>query len=518
MPNKYWKQFKSGSDIRGIASGDTRKINLTNGVVEKIALSFAVWISNNTWTEYNDMTIAIGNDSRISSIRLKTAIITALTSIGIRVYDCSLTSTPAMLMAVSSLTCTASLQITASHHPVDRNGIKFFTKSGPLSAENIDEILNIAQSNDFPPISYKIGEVKSINIMNYYCEKIRNIITSSIDSTEDTEFPLKGLKIAVDAGNGAGGFFVKDILNPLGADTSGSVFLEPDGNFPNHIPNPEDQSAIAALSNAVLESKSDIGIIFDTDVDRVGIVDRNGQMINKNKLIAFTSAIILEDNPGATIVTDSVTSDNLHEYIQSLGGVQFRYKRGYRNVIEYAQRMNESGVNCPLAIESSGHAALKENSFIDDGAYLAAKIIAKYVKMKSQNISIDDMLKGFVDAKEQIEIRITINDSKVISSSRKVLTSFKKYISEIKSSQLEKNNFEGVRATFKARWQEGWCILRKSVHDPVLVLNIESYVNNGAMAILNSLIPFFEKFQFIEMDEINAQIEKFKDEISTDEV
>lgn len=512
MPNTYWKQFKSGSDIRGIASGDPQKINLTNDVIEKIAVSFAVWIANKTWTEYRDMTIAVGNDPRASSMRLKTAVTNALTSIGVKIYDCSLTSTPAMLMAVSSLTCTASLQITASHQPADRNGIKFFTSEGSLSAKNIDEILEIAQSGDFPPISYKMGEVKPINVMNYYCEKIKNVITENLEGGSNKKFPLQGLKIAVDAGNGSGGFFANDILKPLGADVSGSIFLNPDGNFPNHMPNPEDESAIKALSEAVIKSKSDIGIIFDTDVDRVGIVDCHGQMINRNKLIAFTSAMVLEKNPGATIVTDSVTSDKLSEYIQDLGGTQFRYKRGYRNVIEYAQQMNASGINCPLAIESSGHAALRENNFVDDGAYLAAKVIANYVKMKKENVTIDDVLKNFVDAKEQIEIRITINDSRIVSSSRHVLTGFKRYIDEIKSSHLAKNNLEGVRASFKARWQEGWCILRKSVHDPVLVLNIESYVHHGAISILNSLLPFFERFQFIDMDEIKSQIHKIESE------
>lgn len=508
MPNKYWKQFKSGSDIRGIASDSihNEKINLTNEAVEKISLAFAVWIANKTWIEYNAMTIAIGNDPRLSSIRIKTAIINSLMSIGVKIYDCSLTSTPAMLMAVSSLTCTASLQITASHHPANRNGIKFFTKNGSLSSQNIDEILDIAQSGDFPPISYNVGNVKSINMMNYYCEKIKNLILEDTTYVNKSSKPLKGLKIAVNAGNGAGGFFVRDILIPLGADTSGSIFLKPDGTFPNHVPNPENDIAIKALSKAVKNSNSDIGIIFDTDVDRVAIVDSSGNVINRDKLIALTSAIILEESPGTTIVTDSVTSDKLNEFINSLGGIQFRYKRGYKNIIDYAKKLNSVGTNCSLAIESSGHAALKENNFIDDGAYLAAKIISKYVKLKSQKISFTDLLKDFKEAKEYLEIRLTIHDTKAITLSRKVITQLKSYAPEIKACYVEPKNLEGVRLTFKARWQEGWCILRKSIHDPLLVLNIESYVNNGAISILNSLIPFLEKFEFLDVKEINNQV------------
>lgn len=508
MPNKYWKQFKSGSDIRGIASDSLHSgnITLTNEVVEKIAISFAVWIANKTWTKYSEMTIAVGHDPRVSSMRIKTAMINALRSIGVKIYDCALTSTPAMLMAVSSLTCTASFQITASHHPADRNGVKFFTTDGALSSKDIDEILDIAQGEDFPSISYKIGSVKPINMMHYYCDSVKNIICEDTKSINPSDKPLEGLKIAVDAGNGSGGFFVKDILAPLGADTKGSIFLKPDGTFPNHVPNPESNIAIEALSKAVKDSKSDIGIIFDTDVDRVAVVDSKGKAINRNKLIALTSAIILEKNPGATIVTDSVTSDKLKEFIDSLGGIQFRYKRGYKNIIDYAKKLNSSGVDCPLAIESSGHAALRENKFVDDGAYLAAKIIAKYIELKSKGITLDELLKDFKDSKEHIEIRITINDTKIISSSRKVITHLKTYSSEIKACQVEPKNLEGTRLNFKARWQEGWCILRQSVHDPSLVLNIESYVNNGAMSILNSLIPFFEKFEFLDIKEINEQM------------
>ena len=522
MPNR-WKHLKSGSDIRGVAFEEEGKIELNNEVVQKIGLAFAVWIFKNKHIDYINMTIAIGNDPRLSSMRIKTSLISALTSIGIKIYDCSLTSTPAIAMAVSSLTCTASIQITASHHPKDKNGFKFFTKNGPLSSSDIEEILTIAQSGKFPSIAGKIGEVKPINILNYYCNKIKNVIKNSIngklnseDDHENDKFeipsestPLKGLKVTVDASNGCGGFFVKNILNELGADTGSSIFLEPDGNFPNHLPNPEDPMAIAALSKAVIKAKTDLGIIFDTDVDRVAFVDSNGKIINKSKLIAFVSFIILDENPGATIVTDSVASNKLTEYIKSLGGVHLRYKRGYRNVIEYAQKINKAGINCPLAIETSGHAALRENNFIDDGAYLAAKIIAKLITLKEKNISIDKITEGFVNAKEQIEIRITIHDPRVISSSRKVLTYLKEHIKSIKACELE-NSIEGVRINFKARWQEGWCILRKSVHDPSLVLNIESYVNNGALSILHSLIPFFEKFQFIEIDEIKKQVENLK--------
>jgi phosphomannomutase len=146
----------------------------------------------------------------------------------------------------------------------------------------------------------------------------------SLQHPENHDKPLAGMHILVDAGNGAGGFFATQVLEPLGADISGSQFLEPDGSFPNHIPNPEDPEAMAATIAAVQENGADIGIVFDTDVDRSGLVDRNGMAINKNKLIALMSAVTLRKFPGSTIVTDSVTSTGLTKFIEGLGGQHFR--------------------------------------------------------------------------------------------------------------------------------------------------------------------------------------------------
>lgn len=189
------------------------------------------------------------------------------------------------------------------------------------------------------------------------------------------------MKIIVDAGNGSGGFYAEKVLKNLGADVEGSQFLDPDGMFPNHIPNPENKEAMDSISKATVNSNADLGIIFDTDVDRAAIVDSKGMEINKNSLIALISNIVLRENPGSTIVTDSVTSIGLNEYISEHGGVHHRFKRGYKNVINEAIRLNNEGISAPLAIETSGHAALKENYFLDDGAYLVSKIIINAAKM-----------------------------------------------------------------------------------------------------------------------------------------
>lgn len=158
------------------------------------------------------------------------------------------------------------------------------------------------------------------------CEKIKKEVNA-----EDYEHPLKGFHIVVDAGNGAGGFYADKVLAALGADTSGSRYLDPDGMFPNHVPNPEDAAAMASICEAVKKNSADLGVIFDTDVDRGGAVDSKGNEINRNRLVAVAAAIALEGNDGGTVVTDSITSSGLKEFIEkNLGGKHYRYRRATR--------------------------------------------------------------------------------------------------------------------------------------------------------------------------------------------
>ncbi|MDR1627621.1 MAG: phosphomannomutase/phosphoglucomutase [Oscillospiraceae bacterium] len=505
MLNKYWKQFLSGSDIRGIATDSVKdeKINLTNEAVQKIIHGFAEWLYEKTALPCQSMVIAVGHDSRVSAFRMKTVIINSLRSLGIKVYDCSLASTPAMFASIPILSCTAAVQITASHHPSNKNGMKFFTANGGLSGLNVKEILEICQNNVSVNPPKDKGEVKTMNIMNYYCNSLIKFICKELNCSEG-DMPLKGLKIVVDAGNGVGGFFAAEILQKLGADVQGSIFLNPDGNFPNHIPNPDNKEAMKSIIKATIDAQADLGVIFDTDVDRVGFVDSKGLEISNNKLIALVSCIILKKYPGSTVVTDSVTSDKLEEFISSLGGNHFRFKRGYNNIISAAKKFNDSGVDCHLAIETSGHAAFKSNNFVDDGAYLACLVIAELMHLKKHGKTINNLLENFIDSKERTELRIKIdNSSKFEELSAKILSKLKNYYQTFKNCKIDENNLEGIRLKFNSRWQEGWCLLRKSVHDPILVLNVESYVNGGVKSIIDTIKPFFSMFEFINLKDLD---------------
>jgi len=252
------------------------------------------------------------------------------------------------------------VMMTASHLPWNRNGIKFFDADGGLEHEDITAILELASGK--VEMTADITGCKTFDLVTLYAGYLGQHIRGNVRSTAETEQPLGGLKIVVDAGNGDGGFFADKILKPLGANISGSQFLNPDGTFPNHIPNPENAEAMDAIRNAVVKNKADLGLIFDTDVDRMSAVLPDGTEVNRDAIIAMTAAILAPDYPGSTIVTDSVTSDRLTYFLEQVLHLKHhRFQRGYKNVINECKRLNAAGITSPLAMETSGHGALKDN-------------------------------------------------------------------------------------------------------------------------------------------------------------
>jgi len=275
--------------------------------------------------------------------------------------------------------------------------------------------------------------------------------------------------------------------------------LQPDGRFPNHVPNPEDPQAMKSISDAVRINHADFGIIFDTDVDRSAAVDHQGLALNRNRLIALISAIVLAEHPQTTIVTDSVTSDGLTEFIdQHLKGHHQRFKRGYKNVINEAIRLNSIGQPCWLAIETSGHAALKENYFLDDGAFLVSKLLIELAKAKLNKGSITDLIKSLQDPLDSQEFRfqITVDDFK--ANGTQLIEQLQPFVEQQTDWQPVENNYEGVRVRCLAEKEQGWFLLRLSLHDPVLALNVESNKAGGVELILQRLTQFLSSFEFLK--------------------
>ena len=493
MLNDTFKIFKSGTDIRGVASEGVEgmPINLKDEILSAMADGFILWTEKKVGKPAAELTVSVGHDCRISGEHIADIVIRRLARAGVKVYDCGLSSTPAMFMTTIDLGCDAAVQITASHHPFNRNGLKFFTRGGGLDSEDIEAILQHAQDGDEPEKAMG-GSVSPINYMDNYSAHLRDIIKREVNA-QDYEQPLSGFHIVVDAGNGAGGFYADRVLEPLGADTSGSRYLEPDGMFPNHVPNPEDKKAMESICEAVLESKADLGVIFDTDVDRGGAVDRYGKEINRNRLVALAACLALENNPGGTVVTDSITSTGLNEFIEKhLGGKHYRYRRGYKNVINKAIELKGQGISAPLAIETSGHAAMEENYYLDDGAYLCTKIIIKAAQLRQRGESLDSLLAELKEPVEEEEIRIKITDKDFRTTGQRVIDELEKFAEAQADWHIAPDNREGIRVSFDKDNGDGWFLLRLSVHDPILPLNIESDSEGGVAVIREKVMAFLK--------------------------
>lgn len=498
--DNFWAHFKSGTDIRGVAVDgiENEPLDLTDDVISAIISAFIVRLSNKSGKKANELKISIGRDSRISGPRIRNAAVDIMLNAGVTVLDCALASTPAMFMTTVCEGCDGAVQITASHHPYHRNGLKFFLPSGGYEGSDISELLEMAANGIKPPKAE--GKLIEIDFMSKYSEILKNMI---IDEVGIGEKPLNGFKIVVDAGNGVGGFYAEKVLAPLGADISGSQFLEPDGYFPNHIPNPENKEAMDAICRATVKNHADLGVIFDTDVDRAGCVAADGKEINRNRLVALASAIALETCPGGTIVTDSVTSDGLKVFIEKvLGGKHLRFKRGYKNVINESIRLNNEGIISPLAIETSGHAALKENYFLDDGAYLITKIIIKAAKLKLSGSSVDELISSLEEPLETAEIRFNIKEKDFKEYGSDVLVKLESFAKE-NGFTVADDSHEGVRISFGANDGDGWLLLRLSVHDPVMPMNIESNVIGGCVTIAKHIEKFISKFDMLDTSSYN---------------
>ena len=498
-----WLKLKSGSDIRGEAvEHDGIAVQMTDELAETVCYVFASFLGEKIGKQPANMTIAVGRDSRVSGPRLAEAAMRGLTNADCDVLDCGICTTPAMFMTTvnEQTLCDGAVMITASHLPWTRNGIKFVTREGGLTGAEIEEILKRAQNTHVPP-----RLVKKFDFLSLYCEQLKAMVRKGLDT--DVALPLLGLHVVVDAGNGAGGFYAK-LLSDLGADTSGSQFLEPDGRFPNHIPNPEDETAMGFISRAVVESGADMGVIFDADCDRAAIVDSTGKEINRNRLIALIAAILLEEHPGATFVTDSVTSSGLKTFINEWGGVHYRFKRGYRNVIDEAIRLNEEGIDCPLAIETSGHAALRENYFLDDGMYLVTRLIIEAMKRKREGLTPSSLIDELTEPVESTEIRlkITAEDFKPVGEA--VIDRVLSHTLDEHSWHLAPDNREGVRISFDLGdgVDNAWFLLRLSVHDPVLPLNVESDVEGGIKIILKQLYEVIKDCEGVDLTPLRSAI------------
>ena len=455
-----FKKLQNGSDIRGVAiqTEGGPEPNLTKETAGQITGAYIYWLSKKVQKNPVMLKVCVGQDSRISGDTLKEGVLEAISLWGAEGYDAGLSTTPAMFMAtvMPQFEFDGSIMITASHLPYERNGFKFFTAEGGTDKEDIAEILRLASRYNFIGGVYE--EMKT-NVSMMYAAYLRQMIAAGL---KDIPGYLKGMHIVVDAGNGAAGFFAKEVLGRMGADVSGSLYLEPDGTFPNHPANPENAEAMAAICKAVRDNNADLGIIFDTDGDRSAAVAPGGVPIARNEIVALAAALAAEDYPGGTVVTDSVTSNELHEFLEGkLGLKHLRYKR----------------------------------------AFLAVQIVINAARLKAQGKDIMALLEGLESPAESKEIRLKIKAEDFKKYGAGVLEDFGKWAEYSNRLEVVEPNYEGVRVNYDIDGYKGWFLLRMSLHDPVMPLNIESETPGGVEKALSAICDFMKDYKEIEIPE-----------------
>ncbi len=521
MTTVDYLELRTGASVRGIATAltENQSIALTEEVVANVAKAFCVWLISHTGKV--KVSVAIGHDARLSSPALCEAAACGILSIGYDVVVTDLSTAPSMLALLqddawqAQYPCDGAIMITGGHLPAEYNGLKFFFGDNSLTSDAVESMLSLADSyrHAEPPVP---GQRTETSYTDVYAESL----VKTIRAATQEEFPLLNKKIVVDAGNGVGGFFADKVLIPLGADTAGSQYLEPDGNFPRHVPNPENDEIMASLSQAVLTEKADLGILFSADAERIGLVDRDGSAINRSRFIALISAITLAEKPG-TVVTDSITSDGLTKFIENRGGKHHRFIRGYQNVINEAIRLNDLDEYTPLAVETSGHAAMLENDFRNDGVYVLVRLLIAFVAATKNKQTLSDFITDLEQPEETLEVHIPVSETDdVVFNANRAVCEYAAYALRTPYATPADNNYEGCRVNYDEKHGNGWAMLRTSLHDNRLIALVESASEHGAIKMAKDLYYFLRELPYLDVtplkDAINLERKRLIEKIRTD--
>ena len=487
-----WPNLIQGGEIAGPTEGP---VAITPEMAGRLGYAFALWLAERLGTTSDKLTLSVGRDARPTGEALLKALIRGLIAADCDVLDGGLATTAAVYlpMVLGDPRADGAIMVTAGALSQGWNGFKLMTREGGLRADEQRLILERAASTDVPQ-----RLVRRYDALTPYKERLSDMVRRRLD--DDVQCPLVGLFLVVFT-SGAGALLA-DILSELGADV---VRLDaPDGAF-----RLDDPASLGALSEAVLQNEADLGIALDTDGTRAGIVDRDGRPLAGNRLIALMAAILLEEHPGATFVTDSVTSSGVARFITEWGGVHYRFKRGHRNVIAEAMRLNEEDIDCPLAIETSGHAALRENFFLDDGVYLAVVVLCKALTLKRDGEAISSLIAELAEPVESQEIRMRILAKDYRAAAQSAIEIVLSHTLENPEWRLASDNREGVRINFDldGEMDNAWLLLRLSVNDKVMPLNVESDVPGGARRILTALYELLKDFGELDLEPLRAAIQ-----------
>ncbi len=443
-------------DIRGLAGTD-----LTPEVAELIGMGWGTWLRR-----HGGSTMVLGRDLRPSSPGLRDGFVAGSNAAGCDVVDIGYATSPLMYFATIDRGTAGGVAITASHNPVEYNGIKMVAEQAlPLSEEEIFEVRDLALQRDFEAGS---GHVQEWDPREPYFQKIGSAISL-----------VRPMKVVADTGNGVAGLFVPEMLRRLGCDVV-ELYTEPDSTFPNHLPDPEKEENMRDLMALVPKEGAEVGLAWDGDGDRLGVCDERGHRYEADFINILLARDLLTRHPGATILLDVKSSLNVLEDIRRHGGAPMLWKTGHSHM---KRKMRAEGVL--LGGELSGHMFVAEDYYpIDDALFAAARVLDILARSdRPLSRQFDGLPELF--ATHLIQLRCP-DDQKfqVVSAAREAL-----------AAKYPVIDIDGARADFG----QGWALIRASNTSPALTVRCEARTPEALEKITDEMRRLLEGFPSVDL-------------------
>ncbi len=445
-------------DIRGVW-GKTIDKNFSIG----LGLAFAEYLKQKVKKE--NLTISIGYDARLSSKDIFSSLCIGLNYAGVSVIDIGLVPTPVQYFSLFKLEVDGGIMITASHNPKEYNGFKLSVGKETIFSSQIQDVGNIMKHIEIPnDIPLKANRVSKYDMVKDY----ENYMLKQFGYLKTYK---NKPKLVLDAGNGSGGFVGISIMQKLGFEVKG-LFIEPDGNFPNHHPDPTVLENLSSMKKEMETGKYEVGIGYDGDADRIGVVLKNSDMLYGDQILLLFAQDLIKQHKSAKIIGEVKCSQVLFDGIKKAGGIPIMYKAGHSLIKDKMKKENAL-----LAGEMSGHIFFADRYFgYDDAIYVSLRLLEILSKEKIDLIKWKNSLPTTFNTPE---IRVDCQDDK----KETVINNLKQYFSTKKQELqiVDINDIDGIR--FKTK--SGWGLVRASNTQPALVLRFEDETNEGLDKLKN---------------------------------
>ena len=424
-------------DIRGVAETD-----LNDETIGKIAGAYATHIREQV---DGVPEIGVGRDIRDSSDRIHQTFVDGLNACGVDTVDLGVVPTPLVYFATHRMELDGSVQVTGSHNPAEYNGLKMMEGNKPLFGDGIEKLQAIAEQGDFAEAAHEGESGAHPSLVRDYIDWVSGNIEPG-----DNE-----VKVAIDGGNGVAGVVAPELLREVFGTEPVELFMEPDGSFPNHHPDPTVEENLEALVETVREEDCDLGVAYDGDGDRIGVVDGEGEIVWGDTLMILLSREVLQEHPGATILGEVKCSQNLFDDIEAKGGEAVMSRVGHSFM---KNKIHETGAL--LAGEMSGHIFFNDRFFGFDDAFYATCRLVEVLSRRGE--SIQDLLADVPEVYATPEIRRDCPEELKFDIPGLVADKF--------DDDYEVTTVDGARIKF----EDGWALVRASNTQPKLVLRVEA--------------------------------------------